>query len=54
MKFDSKLKMDERRKDLKKYYKYELTCKKCKLKYGSDEKDATKLCPDCLDNIKIG
>jgi len=46
--------MDERRKDLKKYYKHEIICKKCKLKYGSDEKDTTKLCPDCLENIRIG
>ena len=40
----------ERTTNLKQYYKYEYTCKKCKRKYGSDEKEKEKdkICPNCL------
>jgi len=40
-------------KDLKKYYEYVYTCKKCKRKYGSIEKeDPPLLCPICELKIK--
>jgi len=43
-----KMNQQEQAKDLKQYYKLIYKCSKCGIIYGSDEKDLTKLCPDCM------
>jgi len=44
----------ERTTNLKKYYNFIYTCKKCKRLYGSDikEKEKDRVCPECLGELK--
>lgn len=40
--------LDERRSNLKKYYKRVLICSVCQKLYGSDQREDTGSCPPCL------
>ena len=47
-------KIDERREDLFKFYKYVNQCKKCGGDYGIDEEAIDNdYCPDCIRDMRL-